>query len=93
MAGAGVRGRVVLQDAHRVGGPGKPGGLIGEVGQGNGSQVPVSGLMGGVDGGLPMSLGRGVQAVVEPQPPGEMRKVSSDGVEPYARPRCSCPGR
>lgn len=62
-AGAGV-----FEDADGVGGAGEPGCLVGEVGEGGCGQVPVVGLVGGVDGGLPVALGVGVAVGVEAEP-------------------------
>jgi hypothetical protein len=73
-----------LQDADRVGGPGEPGGLVGQIGQGDGGQIAVPGLVGGVDGGLPVALGIRVPVGVEAQPGGAVREVGGHGVEPAA---------
>ncbi|WP_189970071.1 hypothetical protein [Streptomyces violascens] len=71
----------MFQDAHRVGGAGEPGGLVGEVGQGGGGQVAGAGLMGGVDGCLPVLLGCGVAVGVEAEPADTVGEVGGHRVQ------------
>ncbi|MFE4870474.1 hypothetical protein [Streptomyces sp. NPDC056682] len=71
----------MFEDAQGVGGAGEPGCLVGEVGEGGCGQVPVVGLVGGVDGGLPVALGIGVAVGVEAEPAGAVGQVGGHRVQ------------
>ncbi|TKS96121.1 hypothetical protein E4U91_35695 [Streptomyces lasalocidi] len=77
----------MIEDPDGIVGPGEPGGLVGEVGQGDGVEIAVSGLVGGVDGGLPVPLGVGVAAGVEAQPRGAVREFGGYRVKSAAHSR------